>query len=237
MTARPFSRMTQKIHLDAQTLLEDSWRLAALVVQSGYRPTHMVALWRGGVPIGAAVQEYLRLCGIDVDHGAIRSTHYTGIASRTDAVAFHGLEEFASRCHADDRLLLVDDVYDTGRTLQAMIEALRNFAGEHVPREIRIAVPWFKPHFNQTARVPDYYLHETDAWLMYPHALEGMSDQEIALHRPALAAILRNARRSYLPGNREGMSSAQMQVYERVIQPQGIARRRGGMCRGRHRHG
>jgi hypothetical protein len=42
------------------------------------------------------------------------------------------------------------------------------------------------------ARVPDYYLEETDAWLMYPHSLEGLTLEEIRAHRPALYDIVKH---------------------------------------------
>ena len=51
--------MTNKCYLDAQALLEDSWRLGAMMTQDGFVPDFIVAIWRGGVPVGIAVQEFL----------------------------------------------------------------------------------------------------------------------------------------------------------------------------------
>jgi hypothetical protein len=53
-------------------------------------------------------------------------------------------------------------------------------------------VPYFKPSRNLTDRVPDYYLHETEQWLKYPHSLEGLSVEEVAEHRPELYGIIRH---------------------------------------------
>ena len=47
------------------------------------------------------------------------------------------------------------------------------------PRNVRIATPWYKPNNNQTSLKPDYYLHETDKWIVFPHELAGLSMQEI----------------------------------------------------------
>ena len=63
-----------------------------------------------------------------------------------------------------------------------------------MPRDVRVAVPYYKPARNLTARTPDYFLHETDAWIKFPHSLEGLDDDEVRRHRPALAAILDGAR-------------------------------------------
>jgi hypothetical protein len=53
-------------------------------------------------------------------------------------------------------------------------------------------VPYYKPQRREVARVPDYYLEETDAWLMYPHSLEGLTLEEIRVHRPALYDIVKD---------------------------------------------
>ena len=38
--------------------------------------------------------------------------------------------------------------------------------------------------------VPDYYLHETDQWLVFPHELSGLSAEEIARAKPEIAAAI-----------------------------------------------
>ena len=95
-------------------------------------------------------------------------------------------------CTHDDRLLIVDDVFDTGLTIEAVIAQLRERARLNAPREIRVAVPYYKPSRNRTERVPDYYLHETAEWLKYPHSLEGLSIDEVAANRPELYAIIKD---------------------------------------------
>ena len=52
--------MSEKVYLGAQQLLEDSFRLGAEVVKSGFRPTMMIAIWRGGAPVGVASQHHSR---------------------------------------------------------------------------------------------------------------------------------------------------------------------------------
>lgn len=51
--------MSDKQYLSADQLLVDSFRLAERVFSSGFEPTMIIAIWRGGVPIGIAVQEFL----------------------------------------------------------------------------------------------------------------------------------------------------------------------------------
>ena len=55
---------------------------------------------------------------------------------------------------------------------------------------MRVATPWFKPGNNQTRMTPDYYIHETDKWLVFPHELKGLSEADILANKPGMRAIL-----------------------------------------------
>ncbi|MEQ8802566.1 MAG: phosphoribosyltransferase family protein [Haliea sp.] len=182
--------MADKQYISAQSLLEDSFRLGAQVLNSGFRPTFMIAVWRGGAPIGIAVQEFLDYHGVETDHIAIRTSSYHGIDQQSRTVQVHGLNYLVKHVTQEDSLLIVDDVFDTGRSVEAIIAELRQRARLNTPRDIRVAVPYYKPDRNEVGWDPHYFIHETDAWLKYPHSLEGLSETEIALNRPALHAIL-----------------------------------------------
>ena len=62
-----------KQFISANELLLDSFRLAELVYQRGFLPDFIVGVWRGGAPVGIAVQEYLEFMGVHSDHIAIRT--------------------------------------------------------------------------------------------------------------------------------------------------------------------
>ncbi|MFT5220692.1 MAG: hypoxanthine phosphoribosyltransferase [Planctomycetota bacterium] len=184
--------MSEKVYIPAQQLLEDSFRLGANVIKDGFRPTIMIAIWRGGVPMGIAIQELLAWYGIDTDHIAIRTSSYSGIDGRSPEIRIHGLNYLIKNCSFEDRLLIVDDVFDTGLTIKAVIDELHNKTRLNAPQDIRVAVPYFKPARNKTDRIPDYYLHETEQWLKYPHSLEGLSIDEVKANRPELYAIIKD---------------------------------------------
>jgi len=184
--------MADKQYLTAQSLLEDSYAVARKVLDSDFKPTFIVAIWRGGAPIGIAVQEFLAVHGVTSDHIAIRTSSYApSIDQQAKVVRVHGLNYLIKNLKHDDRLLLVDDVYDTGRSIEAVIDALRQQTRLNMPEDVRIAVPYYKPSRNKTDRIPDYYIHETEDWLKYPHSLEGLSAQEIAQYRPRLYDIIK----------------------------------------------
>jgi hypoxanthine phosphoribosyltransferase len=184
--------MSEKQYLSAQQLLEDSFRLGAEIIKDGFRPTIIIAIWRGGVPMGIAVQELLAWYGIETDHISIRTSSYSGIDGQSTEIRIHGMNYLIKNCNREDSLLIVDDVFDTGLTIEAVITRLRDKARLNTPQDIRVAVPYYKPSRNKSGRVPDYYLHETSRWLKYPHSLEGLDIDEVAANRPELYAIIKD---------------------------------------------
>lgn len=183
--------MVQKRYLDAQELLEDSFKLAHKILQSDFRPTIILAVWRGGVPMGIAVQEYLQYHGIETNNIAIRTSSYTGIDNQSREVKVFGLNYIIKTIEHHDRLLIVDDVFDTGRSLEAILHELKTRARLNTPEDIRVAVPYYKPARRQVDFEPDFVLHETEEWLKYPHSLEGLSVEEMQQYRPEIYEILK----------------------------------------------
>jgi len=178
-----------KLFIKADKLLEDSFKLAWEVYQSGYRPNYIIGVWRGGAPIGIAVQEFLDVLGVASDHIAIRTSYYTGIDERNNNVRVYGLNYMIKKLQSKDSLLIVDDVHDTGLSVDQVISDLKEACEQNTP-EIRIATPYFKPTKNKTNRKPDYYIHETDKWLVFPHELEGLTSEEIRANKPELAQLM-----------------------------------------------
>jgi len=181
-----------KTVLSAQDLLEDSFRLGVKIMESGFEPTLIIAIWRGGTPVGMAVQEVFAYCGVESDHIAIRTSSYHGVDER-GAVAVHGLNYIIKKIHPEDRVLIVDDVFDTGNTIKAVVEEIKERARGNTPEEIRVAVPWFKPTRNETDMVPDFYLKETAEWLVFPHELDALTAEEMMEARPQLHDIVYGA--------------------------------------------
>jgi len=178
-----------KTVLCARELLEDSFRLGVKILESGFEPTLIIAIWRGGTPVGMAVQEVFAYCGVEADHIAIRTSSYLGVDER-GAVAVHGLNYIIKKIRRRDRVLIVDDVFDTGNTIKAVIQEIRDRARGNTPKEIRVAVPWFKPTRNETDIVPDFYLKETAEWLVFPHELDALTPDEMQKARPRLYDIV-----------------------------------------------
>jgi hypoxanthine phosphoribosyltransferase len=185
--------MVEKTYLTAQDLLLDSFELGLRIFKSGFRPSFIIGVWRGGTPVGIAVQEILDHLGVKTDHIAIRTSSYIGIEKRDKIVRVHGFEYVIEHANWEDGLLIVDDVFDTGSSIKATIETLRSKMRRNLPKDIRVATAWFKPKYNVTNIVPDYYIHETDEWLVFPHELEGLTREEIFANKPGMKKLFEDA--------------------------------------------
>ena len=180
----------EKIFVTASALLQDSFRLAAAIYHSGFRPDFIVAIWRGGTPVGIAIQEYFQFRGVVTDHIAVRTSHYDGIDQRSDSIRVHGLHYLIEEANASHSVLVIDDVFDTGRSIEALLNELSKKMRMNMPGAVRIATPWYKPSKNLTALVPDYYLHATDQWIVFPHELAGLGYEEIERGKTELQPVL-----------------------------------------------
>lgn len=174
----------EKTFITAEALLRDSLALGLQIVRSGFRPSFVAGVWRGGAPIGIAVQEVLEYHGIECDHIAIRTSSYSGIDEQARTVRVHATDYLVSKLTADDRLLLIDDVFDSGRSLEAVIAELARRCKLNLPRQIRIATVYYKPGRNRTSLQPDFHIRSTDQWLVFPHEIQGLTREEILRHKP-----------------------------------------------------
>ncbi len=169
------------MYITPDQLRRESFALGMQVVRSGFRPDFLVALWRGGAPIGCFVHELLKWKGINADHIAIRTSRYTGIdkAGEGSEVAVHSTRYVRERLKPGSSILLVDDVWDSGHTIVAFIRKLEKRLSFPISQlDLRVATIYYKPARNQTPLKPAFYLHETTEWLVFPHELEGMTLEE-----------------------------------------------------------
>jgi len=188
--------MVEKEFISAQQLLEDSFRLGIKIFESGFRPNYIVGIWRGGTPVGIAVQELLDYFGVQTDHIAIRTSSYEGIDRRRKEIRVHGLDYISDNINYEDRLLIVDDVFDTGLSIESVLNSLRSKARKNTPGDIRIAATYYKPKNRKTDFSPEYYIHETTNWLIFPHELDGLSDGEIEKYKPEVSKLIQGVKKN-----------------------------------------
>ena len=147
-------------HTDKEVLTWDGLgsatrELAQTVVDSGFRPNIIIAIARGGmIPAGALTYAL----GVKLTD-AINVEFYTDVAQTLpDPILLAPLLDTDSI--RDQKLLVVDDVADSGRTLALVIKLLRGFGAE-----VRSAVLYAK---SSTVISPDYVWKRTDEWIVFP---------------------------------------------------------------------
>jgi hypoxanthine phosphoribosyltransferase len=187
-----------KKFISADQLTLDSFKLAVQIFESGFRPNFIVGLWRGGSSVGIVVQDCLDFLGSPSDHISLRTSYrgaeyYQELINNQERIRVHGIQYLLDTLNSEDRLLIVDDVYGSGLNVKAVIDRLSKKMRLNMPADVRIAVPWYKPMKNRTGRIPDYYLHETDHWLVMPYELNGLSDEEIEQHKPLVRQLAAGA--------------------------------------------
>ena len=183
-----------KSFVTADDLLLDSFRLAAEVYESGFRPDFLVGLWRGGSAVGIAVQEGLDHFGVETDHIAIRTSYrgqqyYSKMVDKAGAIRVHGLRYLHERISSHHSMLIVDDAYSSGSSVNAVIGQLRRKARRNLPHDIRIATVWYRPT-ERTIRPPDFFVHETTDWLVLPYELAGLSIEELRAQKSEIAPVI-----------------------------------------------
>lgn len=186
----------EKLYIKESDLIEDSFRLGVKVFESGFKPDFIVGIWRGGSTVGIYVQECLQYLGVKTDHIAIR-TSYQGLPSYQamideQTIKVHGLKYLLENLNRDDKLLIVDDVFSSGKSIEAVITQLSKRAKRNLPKDIRIAAPWYKPSQNRSIRQPDYFVNTSDKWLVQPYEMVGLSTEEIYSNKPHLKPIMQS---------------------------------------------
>ena len=182
----------QKIFVDEQSHILDSYRLGEKIFADGFKPTFIVGLWRGGSAVALVVQECFAYLGVPTEHTTIRTSYsgreqYEQSMRRFEGIRVHGKSYALEALSAGDRLLIVDDVYRTGRHTQAVVDQLRVGLRRNMPKEVRIAALW--RHMQSDHSQLDYFLHETDRWVVLPYELSGLTPNEIRANKPELSDL------------------------------------------------
>lgn len=186
-------RNTDNVYIDEQSLLLDGYRLGRQIFTDGFHPDFIVGIWRGGSAVGIVVQECLQYLGVQSDHIAIRTSYkgmqyYDDMIKNAAEIGVHGLEYLEDRLESEHRLLLVDDVFSSGRSIQAVKDKLNRKLRRNMPEDTRVAAVWYRSVADRPA--PDYFVNETDRWLVLPYEFSGLSLDDIRTHKAWAAPLL-----------------------------------------------
>jgi hypoxanthine phosphoribosyltransferase len=178
------------------TVRNNALKLAHRINKEGFIPDVIYVSLRGGAYIGNVISEYfkfVRRSGRPVFYAAVVARSYTDIHQRSQ-VMVDGWTYDPDYLRSGDRVLFVDDIFDSGRTINHLVNVILE---KGIPRkDIRIAVHDYKIRTFADEALPihpDYYCRkhevnspEEDTWVHYlSHELVGLTENEIEVNYAA----------------------------------------------------
>ena len=175
------SQTHEKIFISAQQMEEDCWEFAKQIHQAGEDFDILSGITRGGAQISIYMQEVLGLLtGKPKEFTTIHAQSYTGIG-KAGEVQVENLESLKRRMKKGKRLLIVDDIFDRGKTFKAVYDRVIDEVDCHKD-DVKIAALYYKPENTQVEMVPDFHYRCFAAadWIVLPHELDALSREELA---------------------------------------------------------
>ncbi len=180
----------KKDFITYDTVRNNALKLAYKIHKDGFIPDVIYVSLRGGAYIGNVMSEYFKIVkktGRPVFYAAVVARSYTDIHERS-SVMIDGWTYKPEYLRNGDKVLLVDDIYDSGKTINHLGEVIINHG---IPREdLKIAVHDFKDLTYEKERMPllpDYSCRthvinspEEDIWIHYmSHEFLGLTQEEL----------------------------------------------------------
>ena len=198
----------EKEFLQFDTVRNNALKLAHRIYNEGFIPDVIYISLRGGAYLGNIISEYFKIVhkgNRPVYYAAVVAHSYTNVA-KSESVRIDGWTYSPEHLRIGDKVLLVDDIFDTGKTINCLAQVILDMG---IPRNnLKIAVHDYKYFVDKTEQLPiqpDYWcrknersIHDEDSWIHYmSHELVGLSMEEAEEHyckqdpelRPAMQAI------------------------------------------------
>lgn len=180
---------TMKEFINSDTVRNNTLKMAHRILKDGFIPDIIYVSLRGGAYVANVVSEYFKLARKDtrpVLFAAVVARSYSDIRENSK-VMVDGWTYSPDHLRSGDKILLVDDIFDTGKTINYLVGILLE---KGVPRnDIKVAVHDYKYFTEQKEQLPiqpDYWCQkftlpnrENDNWLHYmSHELVGLTLEE-----------------------------------------------------------
>ena len=178
-----------KEFVSSDSIRNNALKMAHCILQDGFIPDVIYVSLRGGAYVANVLSEYFKLARKDVHpvlYAAVVARSYSDIRCHS-RVMVDGWTYSPEHLRSGDRILLVDDIFDTGRTINHLVEILLE---KGIPRkDIKVAVhdyKYFTDLKEQLPIQPDYWCRkftqpnrDNDNWLHYlSHELVGLTAEE-----------------------------------------------------------
>jgi hypoxanthine phosphoribosyltransferase len=192
----------KKEFLQFDTVRNNALKLAHRIYHDGFVPDVIYVSLRGGAYLGNVLSEYFKIV-----HKGQRPVYYAAVVARSyigvaecEQIRIDGWTYSPEHLRVGDRVLLVDDIFDSGRTINYLSEVILD---KGIPREdLKVAVHDYKYFVDKPEQLPiqpDYWcrkhevsIHDEGRWIHYmSHELVGLSESELEKHYYSLDPALR----------------------------------------------
>jgi hypoxanthine phosphoribosyltransferase len=180
----------KKEFLPYDTVRNNALKMAHRIYKDGFIPDVVYASLRGGAYLGNVISEYFKIVhrrSRPVYYAAVVARSYTGVRSSED-VKVEGWTYPPEFLRTGDKVLLVDDIFDSGKTINHLAQVIME---KGIPRkDLKVAVHDYKYFYNKDEQYPvqpDYWcrkhelsVKDDDLWIHYlSHELVGLSPEEL----------------------------------------------------------
>lgn len=182
-----------KEFLPFETVRNDALKIAHKIYKDGFIPDVIYCSLRGGAYMANVISEYFKILSKEKGfhpalYAGVVARSYSDIAQHTK-VYIDGWTYPPENLRPGDKILLVDDIFDSGRTINSLVETLMNTRG-FSRNDIKVVVHDYK-YFTyldeQLPIQPDYYCRkfeitkpEENRWIHYmSHELVGLTQEEL----------------------------------------------------------
>jgi hypoxanthine phosphoribosyltransferase len=183
----------KKEFLPYDVVRNNALKLAHRIYHEGFVPDVIYVSLRGGAYLGNVISEYFKIVrrgSRPVYYAAVVARSYTDVR-RAEKISVEGWTYDPAHLRVGDRVLLVDDIFDSGNTVNCLAEIILE---KGIPRQdLKVAVHDYKYFYDKPAQLPfqpDYWcrkhelsIHDEDLWIHYmSHELVGLSPEELETH-------------------------------------------------------
>jgi hypoxanthine phosphoribosyltransferase len=196
----------KKEFLPYDTVRNNTLKLACRIYQEGFMPDVIYVSLRGGAYLGNVISEYFKIIrrgSRPVYYAAVVARSYTDVMKQ-DKISVEGWTYDPAYLRTGDRVLLVDDIFDSGRTVNHLAGIILE---KGIPRQdLKVAVHDYKYFYDRGEQLPiqpDYWcrkhelsVKDEDIWIHYmSHELVGLSGDELEQYYHTQDPQLREALR------------------------------------------
>jgi hypoxanthine phosphoribosyltransferase len=167
-----------KEFLKFETIQENCIALTQKLIDDNYVPDYIFLILRGGAFVGNIISEYYKykMPEKKILIEAVVATSYSSYELKNSEVVIRSWTREPALLRRTDKVLLCDDTYDSGNTINAIASHLKIFNDN-----TKIVVHDYKHSEKEPEIKPDFWCREMtrEQWINYPTELIGLTNEEI----------------------------------------------------------